>query len=107
MATRPSGAVPASGEQPRERVSGAEEPHGRGHLQQRRREERCARGEPFELGPRAAAKFPGSAPVHAFYGLAAGCAGDVATARSELERSLELNPDQAKLRQTLAELSGS
>ncbi len=62
----------------------------------------CAEG--LELGLRAAAKFPGSAPVHAFYGLTAGCAGDLATARSALERSLEINPDQEKLRRTLAGL---
>ncbi len=64
----------------------------------------CAEG--LDLGPRAATKFPGSAPVHAFYGLAAGCAGDVATARTALERSLEINPDQEKLRRTLASLPG-
>ena len=62
----------------------------------------CAEG--MEIGPRAAARFPDSAPVHAFYGLAAGCVGDVATARAEIERSLAINPDQARLRQTLAGL---
>ena len=66
------------------------------------RMDQCA--EALELGPRAAAKFPGSAPVHAFYGLAAGCAGDVATARSALERSLAINPGQEKLRRTLESL---
>ncbi len=64
--------------------------------------DQCA--EALELGPRAAAKFPDSAPVHAFYGLAAGCAGDLPAARSALERSLEINPDQDKLRRTLAGL---
>ncbi len=62
----------------------------------------CAEGLAF--GSRAAEKFPGSAPVHAFYGMAAGCAGDLATARAEIERSLEINPDQANLRRTLAGL---
>ncbi len=64
--------------------------------------DQCA--EALALGPRAAEKFPGSAPVHAFYGLAAGCAGDLATARTEIERSLEIKPDQANLRRTLADL---
>ncbi len=61
-------------------------------------------GEGVDLGARAAARFPDSAPVHAFYGLAAGCAGDLATARSALERSLSINPNQEKLRRTLASL---
>ena len=62
----------------------------------------CQRG--YELGPSAARKFPESAPVHAFYGLAAACVGEVATARSEISASLELNPNQETLRRTLAEL---
>ncbi len=62
----------------------------------------CAEG--LELGPRAAERFPDSAPVHAFYGLAAGCAGDIATARTEIARSLEINPAQENLRRTLAGL---
>ena len=61
-------------------------------------------GEGLETGAEAAKKFPASAPVHAFYGLLAGCAGDVATARRAIERSLAINPDQARLRQTLAGL---
>ncbi|MDH3744601.1 MAG: alkaline phosphatase family protein, partial [Acidobacteriota bacterium] len=68
------------------------------------RTERCSEGR--ETGMRAARKFPGSAPVHAFYGLAAGCAGDVETAQTEIERSLEINPNQDNLRRTLARLSG-
>ncbi|MEE8368036.1 MAG: hypothetical protein V3S30_06940, partial [Thermoanaerobaculia bacterium] len=50
-------------------------------------------------------KFPQSAPAHAFYGLAAACDSDLSRARVELERSLELNPDQETLRRTLAELA--
>jgi tetratricopeptide (TPR) repeat protein len=61
--------------------------------------------EARDLGAEAARKFPESAPVHAFYGLAAACVGDVSTARTELERSLALNPDQATLRRTLEDLS--
>jgi predicted AlkP superfamily phosphohydrolase/phosphomutase/Flp pilus assembly protein TadD len=64
--------------------------------------EQCAEGN--ELGRTAAARFPESAPVHAFYGLAAACAGDVAAARRALSRSLELKPDQPMLRTTLAGL---
>ena len=56
------------------------------------------------VGPKAVERFPGSAPAHAFYGLAAACVGDVATARTELERSLDLNPNQETLRRTLSEL---
>ncbi|MEE8524902.1 MAG: alkaline phosphatase family protein [Thermoanaerobaculia bacterium] len=66
--------------------------------------DQCAAG--VETGKKAATRFPDSAPVHAFYGLAAGCTGDVATARDALRRSLELNPRQPSLRRTLAELSG-
>ena len=64
--------------------------------------EQCSEGQ--EVGAQAASRFPDSAPVHAFYGLAAGCAGDLASARVELERSLELNPNQATLQRTLASL---
>ncbi|MCP3957268.1 MAG: hypothetical protein GY719_05395 [bacterium] len=64
--------------------------------------DQCVEG--LELGRRGVVRFPGSAPVHAFHGLAAGCAGDLGTARSALERSLEINPDQEKLRRTLANL---
>ena len=62
----------------------------------------CQKG--VEVGPMAARKFTSSAPVHAFYGLAAACVGDVATARTELERSLALNPNQETLRRTLSDL---
>ena len=62
----------------------------------------CA--EALEPGAEAARRFPDSAPVHAFYGLAAACTGDAATARPEIERSLALNPDQETLRRALAEL---
>ncbi len=66
------------------------------------RTEQCAAGR--ELGTRAAQLFSRSAPVHAFYGLAAACVGDVSTARAAITRSLEINPAQGKLRRTLAEL---
>jgi len=59
-----------------------------------------------EAGRTAAQRFPNSAPVHAFLGIAAACVGDAATARPALERSLELNPDQPKLREVLAGLPG-
>ena len=58
------------------------------------------------LGDEAAVKFPDSAPVHAFHGVAAACVGDIEAARSALERSLQLNPDQDTLRNTLAQLPG-
>ena len=64
--------------------------------------DQCAEG--LGVGQQAAAKFPDSAPVHAFYGMVAGCLGDVPTARAEIERSLELNPNQDSLRRTLAGL---
>ncbi len=64
--------------------------------------DRCAEG--VGLGARAVVRFPDSAPVHAFYGLSAACAGDAETARRELARSLELKPDQPRLRQALAAL---
>jgi predicted AlkP superfamily phosphohydrolase/phosphomutase len=66
------------------------------------RTEKCSDGR--ELGTRAASRFPGSAPVHAFYGLAAACVGDVSTAHAAITRSLEINPDQARLRRTLDQL---
>jgi len=64
--------------------------------------ERCAAA--VEAGREAAPRFPDSAPVHAFLGVAAACAGDAATARAALERSLALNPDQPQLREVLAGL---
>ncbi len=57
-----------------------------------------------QVGRDARARFPGSAPVHAFAGLAAACVGDAATARAALTRSLELDPDQPMVRQALAAL---
>lgn len=57
-----------------------------------------------EEGAQAAAKFPNSAPVHAFFGLASACAGDAETARTAMEKSLELNPNQPTLRQALSQL---
>jgi hypothetical protein len=63
---------------------------------------RCAEAAP--VGAVAAEKFPASAPVHAFYGLAAACVGEVEVARREMLRSLEINPDQPMLRQALQQL---
>ena len=66
------------------------------------RDDRCADAIP--VGAVASEKFPGSGPVHAFYGLAAACVGDAETARRELEWSLQINPDQPMLRQALGQL---
>jgi hypothetical protein len=63
---------------------------------------RCAEAMP--VGAVAAERFPNSGPVHAFYGLAAACAGDTAAARREIQRSLEINPDQPMLRQALEQV---
>ncbi len=52
----------------------------------------------------AVAAFPQDAAVLAFAGLSAGCAGDAASARVWMERSLALKPDQPELRQALAML---
>jgi tetratricopeptide (TPR) repeat protein len=60
--------------------------------------------EALEFGRDAAARFAADARVHAFLGLAAACAGDRSTARSELKRSLELNPNQPEIRQALESL---
>lgn len=64
--------------------------------------ERCLEGA--AVAAEAMARFPASAPVHAFGGLLAACSGDYASARRALERSLELKPDQPKLRETLSRL---
>lgn len=56
------------------------------------------------IGAEAATRFPGSGPVHAFYGLAAACAGEASLARTEIEKSLEINPQQPQLHQALEEL---
>ncbi len=63
---------------------------------------RCAQA--LEEGRAAAQRFPDAAPVHAFAGLAAACAGRPAEARAALERSLRLDPDQPLLRDALAAL---
>lgn len=65
-------------------------------------EDRCA--EALPIGAVAAEKFPGSGPVHAFYGLAAACVGDSEVARREIELSLEINPEQPMLRQAIEQL---
>lgn len=66
------------------------------------RGDRCA--EALPIGAVAAEKFPGSGPVHAFYGLAAACVGDATVARRELELSLAINPEQPMLRQAIEQL---
>jgi tetratricopeptide (TPR) repeat protein len=66
------------------------------------RADRCA--EALPVGAVAAEKFPGSGPVHAFYGLAAASVGDAELARRELEKSLEINPNQPKLREALQQI---
>jgi hypothetical protein len=71
-------------------------------IMMRVRSGRCADAVP--VGAVAADKFPASGPVHAFYGLAAACVGDVAVARREMQRSLEIDPDQPMLRQALQQL---
>ena len=55
-------------------------------------------------GLEAAERFPESGPVHSFYGIAAACVGQTALARREIERALEINPNQPILRQTLEQL---
>ena len=64
---------------------------------------RCSEG--LEEGRKAAQAFPSSAAVHAFYGLAAGCANASQEARTALQRSLELDPNQPMVAEALASLS--
>ena len=66
---------------------------------------RC--GEAQTAGREATGRFSGDAAVHAFYGLAAACAGDLRVARGAFERSLALDPNQPAIRQALDALSGS
>ncbi len=66
------------------------------------RTNRCAAALP--IGATAAESFPDSGPVHAFYGLAAACAGQVDIARREIERSLAINPNQPQLVEALKQL---
>ncbi len=66
------------------------------------RDERC--DEAMPVGAVASEKFPGSGPVHAFYGLAAACVGDAVIARREIQKSLEINPEQPMLREALGQL---
>ena len=65
---------------------------------------RCAEAQ--AAGRDAALRFSGDATVHAFYGLAAACAGDFRLAREAFERSLVLNPDQPRIREALAAIPG-
>ncbi len=64
---------------------------------------RCAEG--LQVGRAAAEAFPTSAAVHAFFGVAAACAGAKDEARAALERSLTLDPDQPMVTEALASLS--
>ena len=66
------------------------------------RDDRCAEAMP--VGAVASGKFPGSGPVHAFYGLAAACVGEAEIARRELEWSLRINPEQPMLRDAISQL---
>lgn len=56
-------------------------------------------------GREASTAFAADARVHAFCGLAAACVGERETARREMERSLQLDPNQPELRAALAGLS--
>ena len=67
--------------------------------------EECLEGN--QTGTQAAARFPNSAPVHSFWGLAAACDGDFETAKRVLERSLQIKPSQPRLRETLKQLQAS
>ncbi len=60
--------------------------------------------EALPVGAIATEKFPGSGPVHAFYGLAAASAGQADLARREIEKSLAINPNQPMLREALGQL---
>jgi len=59
-----------------------------------------------EVGREAARRFPRSAPIHAFYGVAAACVGDAATARDQIRKSLAINPNQPTIRGMLEKLGG-
>ncbi len=61
--------------------------------------------EALQRGREAATRFGSDARVHAFCGIAAACAGDRATATSELRRALELDPNQPEIRQALEAVS--
>ena len=63
--------------------------------------------EALPIGEVAVEKFPESGPVHAFYGLAAASAGQIELAKHELRLSLEINPEQPVLRQTLEQLEAA
>jgi len=60
---------------------------------------RC--GEAVEKAREAVSAFPQDAAVLAFAGLSAACAGDTASAKTWMERSLALNPNQPELKQAL------
>jgi predicted AlkP superfamily phosphohydrolase/phosphomutase/Flp pilus assembly protein TadD len=64
---------------------------------------RCS--EATAEGREAADRFPSDARVQAFFGLSAACAGDSATAKRALQRSLELDPNQPEIRQALEALT--
>lgn len=58
------------------------------------------------VGEEAVRRFPSSAPIHAFYGVAAACVGDAATAREQFRESLAINPKQPTIRGMLEKLGG-
>lgn len=63
---------------------------------------RC--GEAVEKAREAVSAFPQDAAVLAFAGLSAACAGDTVSAKTWMERSLALNPNQPELKQALTML---
>jgi tetratricopeptide (TPR) repeat protein len=60
--------------------------------------------EAAACGREAIERFPKNPRVHAYFGFAAVCTGDIETGRAAIARSLELDPQQPGLRQALARL---
>ncbi len=59
-----------------------------------------------EVGREAVKRFPNSAPIRSFYGVAAACAGDIETAREQFTASLKLDPNQPTIREMLQKMGG-
>ncbi len=66
---------------------------------------RCA--EAVQAGRAVTQRFERDAGAQAFFGLAAACAGDAATARAAFERSLAIDPNQPEVRQALESLDAA